>query len=100
MVRLARWSSSVNEAFVRKLFPYEDPVGKRIKQDFPEIKIPYATIVGVIGDARRDQLDQPAAREAFEVLRQMGPDYTNLVVRTALPNPLNAVPPAPCVGRT
>ncbi|MGO8792319.1 MAG: ADOP family duplicated permease [Terriglobia bacterium] len=82
----------VNEAFARKYFPHEDPLGKRIKQDFPEGKTPYATIVGVIGDARRDQLDQAAAPEAFEALRQMGPDYMNLVVRTALPNQLSAVP--------
>jgi len=82
----------VNEAFVREFFPHEDPLGKRIKQDFPEGKTPYASIVGVVGDVRRDQLDQPAAAEAFEALRQMGPDYMNLVVRTALPNPLSAVP--------
>ena len=82
----------VNQAFVREHFPHEDPLGKRIKQDFPEGKTPYATIVGVIGDVRRDELDQPAAPEAFEALRQMGPDYMNLVVRTALPKPLSVVP--------
>jgi putative ABC transport system permease protein len=82
----------VNEAFAREYFPHEDPLGKRAKQDFPEGKTPYATIVGVIGDVRRDELDQPAAPEAYEALRQMGPDYMNLVVRTALPNPLSVVP--------
>ena len=82
----------VNEAFARRFFSHEDPIGKHIKQDFPEGKTPYATIVGVIGDARRDQLDQLASPEAFFPLRQVGPDFMNLVVRTALPNPLNAVP--------
>ncbi|MGO8816911.1 MAG: ADOP family duplicated permease [Terriglobia bacterium] len=82
----------VNQAFAREYFPHEDPLGKRVKQDFPEGTTPYATIVGVIGDVRRDELDQPAAPEAFEALRQMGPDYMNLVVRTAMPNALSVVP--------
>ncbi len=82
----------MNEAFARRFLSHEDPIGKHIKQDFPQGKAPYATIVGVIGDARRDQLDQPASPEAFFPLRQVGPDFMNLVVRTALPNPLNAVP--------
>ena len=86
----------VNQAFVRKFFPHEDPIGKRIKQDFPQGKTPYATIVGVIGDARREALDRAAQPEAFEALRQMGPDFMNLVVRTALPDPSAA---APAIGR-
>jgi predicted permease len=82
----------VNEAFARSFFAHEDPIGKHIKQDFPGGNAPYATIVGVIGDARRDQLDQPASPEAFFPLRQLGPDFMNLVVRTTLPNPLDAAP--------
>ena len=82
----------VNQAFVRKYFPHEDPLGKGIKQDYPEGKSRYETIVGVIGDARRDQLDRPAAPEVFKAIRQMGPDFINLVVRTALPDPLSVAP--------
>lgn len=82
----------VNHAFVREFFPHEDPIGKRIKQDFPGGKAPYFTIVGVIGDVRRDRLDEPAAPEAFKAIRQNGPDSINLLVRTNLPDPLAVAP--------
>lgn len=78
----------VNESFARRFFPREDPLGKRVKQDFPEGKSPYYTIVGIMGDVRRDRLDQPPEPEAFEAIRQIGPDFINLVIRTSLPNPM------------
>jgi putative ABC transport system permease protein len=49
----------VNDAFVRKLLPHEDPVGRRFARSG---KAPTVTIVGVVGDIRRggkDALVQP-----------------------------------------
>jgi putative ABC transport system permease protein len=52
----APWAIVVNEAFVRKFFPNEDPIGKQIRLRFD----PYPTeedrtrqIVGVVGDVHR-----------------------------------------------
>jgi putative ABC transport system permease protein len=81
----------VNQAFARKYFPNEDPVGKRIKQGYPEDKTPYATIVGVMGDVRRQELDHAAQPEAFQAIRQAGPDFMNVLVRTSLPDPASLV---------
>ena len=42
----------VNDAFVRRFFPSEDPIGKRFCID-PTNKTYWYTIVGVVGDMRR-----------------------------------------------
>jgi len=59
----APWTIVVNEAFVRKFFPNEDPIGKQVRLRFD----PYPTeedrtrqIVGVVGDVKHRGL----AREA------------------------------------
>ena len=60
---VAPWSIVVNEAFVRKFFPNEDPIGKQIRLRFD----PYPTeedrtrqIVGVVGDVKQYGLGRPA----------------------------------------
>jgi len=59
----APWVIVANEAFVRKFFPNEDPVGKQIRLRFD----PYPTeedrprqIVGVVGDVKQYGLGRPA----------------------------------------
>ncbi len=48
----------VNDAFARKWFPSEDPVGKRITfSDTRKPDIKWVTIVGVVGDVRHRGLD-------------------------------------------
>ncbi len=77
----------VNASFARKFFPNGDPVGRRIFEGFGANKNVYR-IVGVVGDARRDSPDIPPVPEVFLSVPQIGPDALELVMRTALPNPL------------
>jgi putative ABC transport system permease protein len=57
----------INEAFARKFFPGEDPIGKEVtsypnrdpKEDKP------ARIVGVIADIKNQGVDKPAATEIY-----------------------------------
>ncbi|HTS10214.1 MAG TPA: ABC transporter permease [Candidatus Eisenbacteria bacterium] len=58
----APWAIVVNEAFVRKFFPDEDPIGKQVRLRFD----PYPTeedrtrqIVGVVGDVKQYGLGRP-----------------------------------------
>jgi putative ABC transport system permease protein len=57
----------INEAFARRFFPGEDPVGRTLwvghAQALPEL--PRRTVVGVVGDARWSALDEPASPEAW-----------------------------------
>src|SRR5205814_6656818 len=59
----APWTVVVNEAFVRRFFPNEDPIGKQLRLRFD----PYPTeedrprqIVGVVGDVKHNGLGREA----------------------------------------
>src|SRR5262249_10958351 len=48
----------INEAFAKKYFPGEDPLGKQISAWMDEDKNPFGEIVGVVGDVKEGTLDQ------------------------------------------
>jgi predicted permease len=54
----------VNEAFVRKFYPDEDPIGKLIQVTSDEKSVPQ-TIVGVVADQKQAGVDRPAGTEVF-----------------------------------
>ena len=59
----APWAIVVNEAFVRKFFPNEDPIGKQIRLRFdpyPAEEDRTREIVGVVGDVKHEGLGRPA----------------------------------------
>jgi predicted permease len=60
----------VNEATVRKFFPNDDPIGRRIAVDRTSFA-PRLTIIGVVGDARLDGMDQEALPEVFTAMAQL-----------------------------
>jgi putative ABC transport system permease protein len=60
----------VNETFVNLYFPNEDPIGKRFRFDLFRFDQPvtagqWITIVGVVGDTRRQGLDKPIRIESW-----------------------------------
>jgi putative ABC transport system permease protein len=55
----------VNQAFVRRFFPGEDPIGKRFRQGRGGTKVYWYTIVGVVGDMRRQGLERFPLPEFF-----------------------------------
>jgi len=78
----------VNEAFARKFFPGEDPLGKRFCYGVPESGTPtWVEIVGVVGDVRQAELARAPEPEVYYPLLQAparAVDMT-LVVRSDLP---------------
>ena len=44
----------INESFARRWWPRESPLGKRIKQGFPQDDRPWREIVGVVGDVPQE----------------------------------------------
>ena len=77
----------VNETFVRRFFPNEDPLGKRIKFGPPESEGPWITIVGVVGDTRRTGFDAAVRPETYLPHAQSPSRGMMLVVRSAGPDP-------------
>jgi putative ABC transport system permease protein len=71
----------VNEAFVKRFFPNEDPIGKRFCID-PEVKTYWFTIVGVVGDMQRSGLERKAIPEYFGQYIPSSNGRADLVVRT------------------
>jgi putative ABC transport system permease protein len=60
----------VNQAFLRKFFPGEDPIGKHITVDGTDW-FPQAVIIGVIADLRLNALDRNPYPAVFWSLRQV-----------------------------
>jgi predicted permease len=74
----------VNEALVRKFFPNEDPIGKRVRIGGQETN-PWLTIVGVVGNERRstayDELVWVDPPTLYRPLTQSVFDSVNLIFR-------------------
>jgi predicted permease len=63
----------VNEAFVQRVFPGVDPLGKQIDLSQDTDKTPPATIVGVVADSRQDSLSGTPDPEVHFDLDQLAP---------------------------
>ena len=71
----------VNEAFVERYFPDADPLGKQIWTRGRQR--PASRVVGVVENARTDDLTQPATPEIYLSLWQAGAFSKHLIIRTA-----------------
>ena len=76
----------INESFASRMFPSQDPIGRRVRlgPDADHEDRPWATVVGVVGDVRQLSL-ATAAEDAFYVPTTQWPwadDVLSLVVRT------------------
>ena len=86
----------VNTATVRRFWPNEDPLGKRLQIDLPGDDDPWVSVVGIVGDARGG----PQRRETpFELyapypLRPVTAVTTmDVIVRTTAGDPLTVASP-------
>jgi putative ABC transport system permease protein len=83
---LDKWESTpvviVNQAFVKRYFPAEDPIGKRMRFTFNP-KTPYMQIVGVVGDI--SEIDLASAPPPILYMpNDQGPNtFAIFLVRTA-----------------
>jgi predicted permease len=69
----------INETMARRLFPGEDPVGRRVRQGTSS---PWMEIVGVIGDVRHTGLEDAPPPEMYISALQNPPVAPFIVIRT------------------
>jgi putative ABC transport system permease protein len=57
----------INEAFAKKFFPHEDPIGKQIQVGYwkDESKTVFNTVIGVVHDIKNAGVDKPAGTELW-----------------------------------
>ena len=73
----------VNQEFVRRYFPNEEAIGKRIRLDASGLERPgWSEIVGVVGDVRNSFEERKHAPQVYEPFRQKPTSVMTLVVRT------------------
>jgi putative ABC transport system permease protein len=85
----------VNELLARQLWPGEDPIGKQLKQGWPETPetdAPWRTVVGVVADVKLEGVDRPTPMQAYLPLRQTPVRSIAIVARTAM-EPTGAAAP-------
>ena len=87
----------VNEALVKKFYPKQDPIGKRLNPYLTNNPV-WFTIIGVARDVKQGGLDVPAGTELYFSYEQLpriagfAPGQMNFVLSTA--RPLEAIAPA------
>jgi predicted permease len=82
----------INDALARRLWDGRDPVGRRFKPGAPDSDQPWFTVVGIVGDMRREGLEHDPIPQMFQPLAQNPPRRAILLVRTSINDPLGMAP--------
>jgi putative ABC transport system permease protein len=73
----------INQTAARRWWPNQNPIGKRIKQGYPQDNAPFREIIGVVGDLKQSAPDQIESAEVFEPQAQNTMSSFTLMLRTA-----------------
>jgi putative ABC transport system permease protein len=79
----------VNDAMARRLWPGRNPVGEQFKLGARDSERRWYTVVGVVGNVRRQGLETAPGPQMFEPLAQNPSRLTTLLVRTSASDPLS-----------
>ena len=72
----------INETMARHFWPGEDPIGKRLKQGWPEWKTPWRQVIGVVPDVKLNGVVATTPLHVYIPLAQSGDWNLFLAVRT------------------
>src|SRR5262249_38791195 len=73
----------INETMAHRLWPGEPAVGQRLKIGDAQSANPWLTVVGVVGDMRRQSLERESIAQMFVPHQQSPERRMNLLLRTA-----------------
>jgi putative ABC transport system permease protein len=89
---------AINETLAKTLWPGEDPVGKRLKQGWPEDKTPWREVVGVVADVKFNGVANDTPLQVYLPLTQESATSLIVVARTAV-EPESIAPSLEAVAR-
>jgi predicted permease len=72
----------INETMARRFWPNENPIGKRVKQGWPEQETPWREVVGVVGDVKLDGVIEKTPLHIYLPMSQSASASSFLAVRT------------------
>jgi putative ABC transport system permease protein len=72
----------INETMARHFWPGQDPIGKRVKQGWPEWKTPWREVVGVVADVKLNGVIDETPNHVYIPLEQSSDWRFFLAVRT------------------
>lgn len=75
----------VNEALARAMWPNDNPIGKRLRQGFPEWNTPWREVVGVVADVKFEGVAAETPAQVYLPATQEPASDFAIVVRTAGP---------------
>jgi predicted permease len=73
----------INETLARRIWPGENPIGKRIKRGFPEDKTPWREVIGVVNDVKLNGVERATSMQTYLSFAQEPKTSLALVVRTS-----------------
>src|SRR5262249_34931123 len=73
----------INETLARRIWPGEDPVGKRIKRGFADGDGPWREVIGIVNDIKLNGVEQANSMQTYLLLSQAPKMALGLVVRAA-----------------
>jgi putative ABC transport system permease protein len=73
----------INETLARRIWPGENPIGKRFKQGYPENQGTWREVVGVVADVKVNSVESDTPMHAYLLLAQDPWSNFSIVVRTA-----------------
>src|SRR5262249_50836971 len=75
----------INETMARRTWPGEDPIGKRVKQGYPESQLRWREVIGVVNDVKLNGVEHETSMQTYLPFAQLPGTNLGLVVRTAGP---------------
>jgi putative ABC transport system permease protein len=75
----------INESLAKRVWPGEDPVGKRLRQGWSDTKSDWLEVVGVVGDVKFEGLTAETPMQVYLPLPQQPIRSVAILVRTAAP---------------
>jgi putative ABC transport system permease protein len=71
----------ISQSMARKLWPNEDPVGKRVTIHMKDVDVP-SQVIGVVGDVKHTGLDSEIRATAYWPHPELAYNFMTLVIRT------------------